>query len=590
MTTAATTPGAAERRVPTRWLPWVGGAIALGYAFWLGLYYYDDAFISLRYADNLVAGNGLVFNRGEYVEGFTPLLWVLLLAAARGVGLPPLTTLSVLNAASAVLALALVARAGRFARGSDPASNRRPELFTDDVANTAALLFAASAPFLVLAQGGMDSMLGCALLTATVLVHPRSGDDEDFQRAVAQGLLATAAYLVRPELGVVAFVLGLDLLRRFAWRSALVYGATAGLSMLAHLLWRLAYYGEYLPNTALAKADAFGEHWPAGLLYVLAFAIWSAWPLCVLALFGLGRAVRSGRHALWLVPVAATTVAIGVGGDYMPGYRFLLPAVPCLALLAAGAVTRAGWICAIVLLLLQILHAANFSQEGSPFTTAAPWQVAALFGLPALALVTGAVVRIATGRAVALRVGIGAFAVLHGVLGTEIAPWLRPDQLTSFSVSVHVNAQLEKIRDTDTVGRAIGDWLKQQAAQREGETWIAVDAAGAVPYFSGLPTIDMLGLTDAHIARREIEKGGAFFPGHQKGDGRYVFERRPDYIVFGHGAGTVEPQFLSDRELLAIPEFSELYEQRTVRLPLRDRSFPFHFRQLREPTKRGRDG
>ena len=34
----------------------------------------DDAFISYRYAENLVAGLGLVYSPGEYVEGFTNLL------------------------------------------------------------------------------------------------------------------------------------------------------------------------------------------------------------------------------------------------------------------------------------------------------------------------------------------------------------------------------------------------------------------------------------------------------------------------------------------------------------------------------------
>ncbi|MDP7112692.1 MAG: hypothetical protein QGH45_12050 [Myxococcota bacterium] len=47
----------------------------------------DDAFISLRYADNLLAGHGLVFNPGERVEGYSNFLWVLLLAAAGGLGL-----------------------------------------------------------------------------------------------------------------------------------------------------------------------------------------------------------------------------------------------------------------------------------------------------------------------------------------------------------------------------------------------------------------------------------------------------------------------------------------------------------------------
>ncbi|EMO73712.1 hypothetical protein LEP1GSC127_0037 [Leptospira kirschneri str. 200801925] len=31
----------------------------------------DDAFISLRYAKNFAEGKGLVFNEGEFVEGYT---------------------------------------------------------------------------------------------------------------------------------------------------------------------------------------------------------------------------------------------------------------------------------------------------------------------------------------------------------------------------------------------------------------------------------------------------------------------------------------------------------------------------------------
>ena len=41
----------------------------------------DDAFISFRYVRNLLEGHGLVFNPGEYVEGYTNFLWILELAA-----------------------------------------------------------------------------------------------------------------------------------------------------------------------------------------------------------------------------------------------------------------------------------------------------------------------------------------------------------------------------------------------------------------------------------------------------------------------------------------------------------------------------
>jgi arabinofuranosyltransferase len=40
----------------------------------------DDGFISFRYAQNLAEGRGLVYNAGEYVEGYTNLLWTLALA------------------------------------------------------------------------------------------------------------------------------------------------------------------------------------------------------------------------------------------------------------------------------------------------------------------------------------------------------------------------------------------------------------------------------------------------------------------------------------------------------------------------------
>ena len=46
----------------------------------------DDAFISFRYARNLHDGLGLVFNAGEYVEGYTNLLWTLAMAAVLHLG------------------------------------------------------------------------------------------------------------------------------------------------------------------------------------------------------------------------------------------------------------------------------------------------------------------------------------------------------------------------------------------------------------------------------------------------------------------------------------------------------------------------
>ncbi len=57
---------------------------------------------------------------------------------------------------------------------------------------------------------------------------------------------------------------------------------------------------------------------------------------------------------------------------------------------------------------------------------------------------------------------------------------------------------------------------------------LATMAAGKVPFYSGMKTIDMLGLTDRHIAHTKA--AGAFLPGHNKYDHNYILSRKPDLI------------------------------------------------------------
>jgi hypothetical protein len=69
--------------------------------------------------------------------------------------------------------------------------------------------------------------------------------------------------------------------------------------------------------------------------------------------------------------------------------------------------------------------------------------------------------------------------------------------------------------------------LGRLLGERHPGAVLAVDAAGKLPYFSGLHTIDMLGLNDRHIA---FVKPKMALPGHNKFDPDYVFAQRPDLI------------------------------------------------------------
>jgi hypothetical protein len=71
---------------------------------------------------------------------------------------------------------------------------------------------------------------------------------------------------------------------------------------------------------------------------------------------------------------------------------------------------------------------------------------------------------------------------------------------------------------------------EELGAIARGEPTVAVVAAGNIPYWSGLPAVDLLGKADPVIARRPSRDD--FDPGHSKWDYRYsVCELRPDVVL-----------------------------------------------------------
>ncbi len=59
---------------------------------------------------------------------------------------------------------------------------------------------------------------------------------------------------------------------------------------------------------------------------------------------------------------------------------------------------------------------------------------------------------------------------------------------------------------------------------------LAIDAVGKVPFYSGLKTIDILGLNDKYLAKLDIS-GRNFSAGHNKFDVDYVLSKNPELIA-----------------------------------------------------------
>ncbi len=122
--------------------------------------------------------------------------------------------------------------------------------------------------------------------------------------------------------------------------------------------------------------------------------------------------------------------------------------------------------------------------------------------------------------------------------------------------------------------RAMGEALRVQFSP---QTTIALCPVGALPYHSGLRTVDMLGLTEPRVARTPADLR-YWYPGHQRHDGRHVLDRRPDLIMLGNGPRAPQPGPFDwrsvrvyERDLAADRRLREDY--RLWHLPLRDGPF-----------------
>jgi hypothetical protein len=102
----------------------------------------------------------------------------------------------------------------------------------------------------------------------------------------------------------------------------------------------------------------------------------------------------------------------------------------------------------------------------------------------------------------------------------------------------------------------LGKYLKERAPVG---SVLATDAAGALPYYSGLRTLDILGLANTTIAHRSVPELGSGVAGHEKSDPAYIVDQRPDYI-----STWIDPNGGAGRGLSRVPGFDELYRLAAV--------------------------
>ncbi len=301
----------------------------------------DDSFISYRYARNLTRGLGLVYNEGERIEGYTNFLFTLILAGGIKLGIDPEAFSKVLGGASALGSLGLTySISGRLLPYRTAPCTATWLLATTIVFSGWSVFGLETGFFVFLILAGTSLFLR----ESEALLNPASGAESRPRAFPWSGVVFALAALTRPEAPLFIGLASLALAGRgFFARQNVVRGAVFTATVLAHLAFRRAYYGAWVPNTALAKTGNLDAQIRAGVAYLTHYSV-HAGPVVYLALLGAALAVVARRRDL----LAITLVALGVlgyvvlvGGDWMKMFRFMAPFEPFCFLLVDVGVRRA---------------------------------------------------------------------------------------------------------------------------------------------------------------------------------------------------------------------------------------------------------
>jgi arabinofuranosyltransferase len=447
----------------------------------------DDAYISFRYATNLRDHGSLTFNGPGFdrVEGYSNLTWVLLLAAAYTIGISPLAAAKLFGLVSLGAAVAGTVSLTGLLVGKTSVSRF-----------VAAAALGTSACFVSWSVQGLETPFVAALLVWSAVLFLELLAEPDAGAAVRRATHAGVAFGVlgisRPEaplFGLVAIWFAVAALRTH--RAALNrFVAGFAVPVLAQFLFRFAYYGRPLANTVYAKVH--GNQLERGLQYLVGFmgakgVLFVAGYVLVVALSLRRSAKQEQRGPIGPRFVAALLGAYLLfialaGGDFMRGFRFFMHVAPLAAALGTWAF-------------------ASMLERAAP-------------------------ARRRSARVAAL--AVIAVVVLRSNLVTERGYSFGPEGALD-ETSAGLGFYAIRRVSSDGPHARTGHWLRTNLPPR---ALVALSEAGIVPFESGLPTIDYLGLNDRKIADLIHDERDRDIAGS-------VLDRKPAAIVMtGMASGT----------------------------------------------------
>ena len=468
----------------------------------------DDAFISFRYAENFAQGNGLIWNAGDTkpVEGYTNFLWILLMSVPIALDLSPVLWSMIFG----------------FIFGSGTLYFTYRVSFKITHSHYASLLsivlLGTNYTFSSYLTGGLETQLQAFLVVVSVYVSLRlfsrsPNEPDNWILYPVLSVLFSLAAMTRLDSILICGILLLAVSYSIynnqeesnkKLRKLKLLVVPGMLIVGTWLLFKCLYYGDILPNTYYVKATG-SLSLLRGLIYTSVFFVsYGLFPFLILGMLYFSR-IRAERN---LIIILSATILVWIlyvikVSGDFMEFRFFVPIAPLLYILISIVI---------------------FAMSG--------W----------------------------MRKAVSIFFLLvlsphHGIFFEGVYNIESIRQLNAHIV--------DKQEDWQTVGRVLGDMFFDSSTP----VVISTTAAGAIPYYSKLPTIDMLGLNDKWIAKNGMIIGSR--PGHTRYTTiQYLIDSKVD-LVLGHpkvrqilSPATLDPKsfFWGEADISILPNMTKVIQ------------------------------
>lgn len=487
----------------------------------------DDAFIFFRYVKNFVNGNGLVFNTGERVEGYTSFLWVTLLSGIEKINKIFSLEFSLESIAQClsvffgIVVLVLTFILSRMIGSYEKESKGK---FINNIYELLpVMLMAFSTPLIYWSASAMETSFFISLLLLSIIFYLKGNKDKPNYPFV---IISVINSLLRPE-GMIFFALIIlhkiyaeyikeqnhKSIQRFAKsisHSIKIEVLLFLIPISVFLLFRLIYYGYLLPNTFYAKTEFNFQFIKRGIDYFLDFAktnlLFGIFFVIPIAYLIYSKKLKQYSLFLWLI-FSWIVLVVLIGGDVLPIHRFFIQIMPLIYIL---------FIQSIFEMIQSFIHRL---------------QIKTIIEISFIIFIVG-------------------YSIFnYGINKEEMM--IKRSYESGLVKKMKIYAEwIEKQDKNKLVGK-----------NNNYEFTVAMSTIGSFSYNANVRVIDLVGLTDSYIAHhpKEVEGIDEELPilwKERHYNAEYVLDQKPDYIIFPAGA---KPSAFAECAIFVQPEFYNNY-------------------------------